>query len=92
MTYKNFRNKLSELGLRILVINDNQWSIGYPKIANPMLYFNPQLEEKDYMGSVQVKAINLRLFDANEIKSALLLVDELLLTDKSKRGEIDIKF
>jgi len=88
MTYDEFSKKLNALDLSIKLYSDNLWSIGYSKIANPMLYFNPSIEEDDYMGNVDVKAINLRLFTAEELRESLLLVNKLLLTEKAERGEL----
>lgn len=63
-------------------------SIGKRKIANPMLWFNPRTEEKDYSGSIQFKSINTELFSSEQIYTALRLVNNLLFTDLEKR-ELD---
>ncbi len=41
----------------------------------------------DYSGDVSVKSINVRMFNGDELKQVLTLVDELLLTKMSDRGE-----
>lgn len=87
MTYIEFCNEVANLDLCITIHNDNLWSVGYKRIANPMLYFNPLTEEEDYTGDVSVKAINTRVFDANELKQVLILINELLLTKSFDRGE-----
>lgn len=87
MTYLEFCNKIANLDLCITKHNDNLWSVGYKRIANPMLYFNPLIEEEDYSGDVSVKSINVRMFKGDELKQVLTLIDELLLTKISDRGE-----
>ncbi|MCL1700757.1 hypothetical protein [Lysinibacillus sp. Bpr_S20] len=87
MTYNEFCNKIANLGLSITIHNDSLWSVGYKRIANPMLYFNPLIEEENYDGNITVKSINVRMFNANELKKTLILIDELLLTKMVDRGE-----
>jgi len=87
MTYIEFCNKIANLNLSITIHNDTLWSVGYKRIANPMLYFNPLMEEDDYDGNVSVKSINARMFNADELKQVLILIDELLLTKMTDRGE-----
>lgn len=87
MTYIEFCNKIANLDLSIKIHNDDLWSIGYKRIANPMFYFNPLTEEEDYDGNVSVKSVNVRMFNADELKQVLVLIDELLLTKMIDRGE-----
>jgi len=87
MTYLEFCNKIANLDISITIHNDTLWSVGYKRIANSMLYFNPLTGEEDYDGDVSVKSINARMFNADELKQVLILIDELLLTKMTDRGE-----
>lgn len=44
-------------------------------------------EEENYDGNVTVKSINVGMFNADELKQVLVLIDELLLTKMNERGE-----
>lgn len=86
MKLKEFNTKINELGLSLCWdIDGKNVSVGKPKIANPMLWFNPYIEEKDYDGSVKVKSINAPLFTGEQIRKTLILVDEFLMTQLDKR-------
>lgn len=86
MNLKEFNIKINELGLSLCWdIDRKNVSVGKPKIANPMLWFNPCIEEKDYDGSVKVKSINSPLFTGEQIRKSLMLIDEFLLTPLDKR-------
>lgn len=86
MKMYEFSKKISELGLSLCWSNDKEiLSVGNPEFANPIVWFNPYLEEKDYDGSVRVKSINAPLFTDKQIKGVLLLVDEFLLTQLEDR-------
>lgn len=87
MTYDDFKECINNLELRILEINEDCWAIKNKNFANPMLFFNPNLKKKDYNGNVSVKAFNISLYTESEIKAVLRLVNELLMTKVSKRGE-----
>lgn len=86
LTFKDFSEKLAEVGLSLCWdVNKEMISIGKREFANPMLWFDPRVEEKDYSGSVQFKPINTALFSKKQVYTALRLVNSLLLTDLEKR-------
>lgn len=80
-----FSNKLQELNLEIVWdINKRILSIGNPAFANPIIWFDPYLEE--YLGNINVKSINSSLFSGKQIRKSLMLVDEFMSTPLKDRG------
>lgn len=88
MTYEQFKGKLREMDLVIRFENNGQWSIKSKYFANPLLFFNPSLSDEDYFGNVNVKAYNIGCYSSEELRSVLLMVNDLLLTKLSERGEL----
>lgn len=85
MTIQELYKKLSQIGLRVVWDIDKKWaSVGSPSFANPLIWFDAYSE--DYHGEVTVKSINASLFTAEQIKKALMLVDEFLSTPLQDRG------
>lgn len=82
LSFDELRQKLSEIGLSVCWDVKRDWiSVGKREFANPMLWFDPREEEKDYSGSIEVKAINVYLFSKEQIHKSLQLVNSFLLTD-----------
>lgn len=86
MKFNEFSNELKKLGLSLCWdVNKEFISVGNPNFANPIIWFNPRIEKSDYTGSVTVKSINAPLFTGEQIRRALQLVDELLMTQLKDR-------
>lgn len=86
LTFDQLTEKLGSVGLSLCWDANQEWiSVGKREFANPMLWFNPRMKEKDYNGSVTVKSINIGLFSKDEVHTALMLVNSFLLTDLGKR-------
>ena len=76
--------KLQELNLEIVWDSDKRIvSIGTPAFANPIIWFDPYLEE--YSGNVNVKSINSSLYTGKQIRKSLMLVDEFMSTPLEDR-------
>lgn len=89
LTFDELGKHLADIGLSLCWDAQKEWiSIGKIEFANPMLWFNPRTEEKDYTGTVKVKSINVGLFSEEQVYIALRLVNSFLLTDLEKR-ELD---
>lgn len=88
MTYSEFFNELGEWNLTVKNYGNDTWGIGYEKIANTMLFFKYNIPPEEYNGNITVKAVNAPVFLASELKEALSLVNELLMTPISERGEL----
>lgn len=87
LTFNELSEKLGDNGLSLCWDVNQEWiSVGKREFANPMLWFDPRVEEKDYTGTVQVKSINVGLFSEREVYVALKLVNSFLLTALEKRN------
>lgn len=85
MTIKELYKKLGQIGLCVVWdIDEKRASVGSPSFANPLIWFDAYSE--DYHGAVKVKSINASLFTAEQIRKALMLVDEFLSTPLQDRG------
>lgn len=87
MTYDEFRQKISNLELRLLLLKDDQWGIKTDWCANPMAFFNPLVSINDWNGNVTFKAINSGIYTPTQIHETMKLVSQLMMTPLEKRGE-----
>lgn len=81
---EKLRFGLQSLGLDVFRYSDDLFAVKIPGIANPLLYFNPKDRGAAYDGSVSVKAFNVGVFSAIQIREALSLVSEYLIGEESK--------
>ncbi|WP_368900760.1 hypothetical protein [Oceanobacillus oncorhynchi] len=86
MNMKGLQRRLGESGLSLVWDVDRKFiSIGNPNFANPLIWFDPRLPEKDYRGTVKIKSINSPLFSESQIRNSLMLVDTFLQTPLGDR-------
>lgn len=87
MTFDDLGKALSKFRLVLCWdVNKDMISVGKREFSNPLLWFDPRTEEKDYTGSVTVKSINVGLYSSEEVYVALNLVNSFLLTDLAQRN------